>query len=154
MKREYFILAVIATLSYGCCKCDCDKLMKDSISTDIVSIPTDAEGKNNLPQITFEKLTHKFGEINQGDVVSCIFKFKNPGGSDLVITSASASCGCTVPEVPKLPIAPGDEGEIKVRFDSGGKEGAVKKEIVVVTNCIPNTTSLHVQAMINKPLTK
>lgn len=154
MKKFYLILTVPVVFLFGCCKCDCDKLTRENISTNIVDVPTDDEAIKNLPKIKFEKLVHEFGDINQGEIVSCTFKFKNTGGSDLVITSASASCGCTVPEVPKFPIKPGEDGEIKVRFDSANTEGTVKKEIVVVTNCIPNSTQLHIQAMINKSLKK
>lgn len=151
MKKVYLSTILLSALFYSCCKCDCDKLERENISTNIVDVPTDDEALKNLPQIKFEKLVHEFGDIMQGETVLCTFKFKNTGGSDLVITSASASCGCTIPEVPKLPIKPGEEGEIKVKFDSADKEGTVKKEVIVVTNCVPNTQSLHIQAMIHKP---
>ena len=47
-----------------------------------------------------------FGTIIQGEKVAYPFKFKNSGKADFIITSAKGSCGCTVPEWPKEPIAP------------------------------------------------
>ena len=41
--------------------------------------------KKNAPHVAFDTLTFNFGTINQGDVVSHNFKFKNTGKSDLLI---------------------------------------------------------------------
>nr|HNH67158.1 DUF1573 domain-containing protein [Bacteroidia bacterium] len=67
--------------------------------------------------------------ITEGEIVSYNFKFKNSGKAPLIITQASASCGCTVPEYSKDPIAPGQEGFIKVTFNSEGKHGMTSKTI-------------------------
>ena len=72
-------------------------------------------------------------------MVSTNFKFKNVGKSDLIISSAQGSCGCTVPEWPKEPIKPGEEGKIAVTFNSTGKQGKQNKTITLVANTIPNT---------------
>ncbi|HWY39009.1 MAG TPA: DUF1573 domain-containing protein, partial [Bacteroidia bacterium] len=68
--------------------------------------------------------------------------FKNEGHSNLIVASAKASCGCTVAQPPKEPIAPGAIGKIDVVFDSNGKSGHVTKSISVVTNCEPSTMIL------------
>ncbi len=67
-----------------------------------------------LPLFEFAEESHDFGSINEGDVVEHTFKFKNVGDAPLIISSATASCGCTVPEWPKEPIPVGEEGEIAV----------------------------------------
>ena len=59
--------------------------------------------------------------------------------TDLIISSAQGSCGCTVPEWPKEPIKPGEEGKIAVTFNSSGKQGKQNKTITLVANTIPNT---------------
>ncbi|MNL78127.1 hypothetical protein D3C87_2044480 [compost metagenome] len=61
----------------------------------------------------------------------------------MIILNATATCGCTVPEIPKEPIKPGEEGEIKVVFDSNGKIGMQDKVITVTSNAQPHIASLH-----------
>ena len=87
-------------------------------------------------EIKFDKLTHNFGQFSDKDpVVSCTFTFQNVGESPLIINQAIASCGCTVPEYTKDPIAPGEKGEIKVTYNGTGKlPGHFKKSITVRTN--------------------
>jgi len=82
----------------------------------------------------------------QGETVSYPFKFRNTGKSDLVISDVSTSCGCTVPSFPKNPIHPGQDGVIKVSFNSAGKHGYQNKNIVVVANTQPNTFILKIKA--------
>ncbi len=67
--------------------------------------------------------THDFGALPEGPDAEYIFKFKNTGKQPLIITNASASCGCTVPAWPKEPILPGKMGEMKVTFHTAGKGG-------------------------------
>lgn len=68
---------------------------------------TSTEDTSKIPVFEFETENHEFGSIKEGDVVSFDFKFRNAGKAPLIITQASASCGCTVPEYSKDPITPG-----------------------------------------------
>ena len=77
--------------------------------------------------ISFEKNTHSFGDIYQGDRVEQVFKFTNTGSEPLVITNVEVTCGCTVPKYPRDPIPPGAKGEITVAFNSAGKSGLQNK---------------------------
>lgn len=126
-----------------------------AVPTDVVNIPSTASGEaaepGSQPVITFEKEIHDFGKITQGEKVSHSFKFRNTGGSDLVISSAQGSCGCTVPDYPKTPIPPGGEGKIDVVFDSNGKSGKTSKTVTVVTNADPATKTLTVSTEIIVP---
>ncbi|NNE28362.1 MAG: DUF1573 domain-containing protein, partial [Saprospiraceae bacterium] len=63
----------------------------------------------------FNETLHNYGKIEQGDVISYSFKFENAGGKELTIKEVRASCGCTQPSYPFLPILPGEEGTIGVR---------------------------------------
>ena len=88
-----------------------------------------------FPEITFDKKEHDFGTINDGDIVETVFIFTNTGNSDLIISDAQGSCGCTVPDYPKnIPIKPGDKGDIKVMFDSTKKPGNQMKTVTLTTN--------------------
>jgi len=80
---------------------------------------------------------YNFGTITEGESVTYNFRFKNAGKKALVITSASASCGCTIPEKPERPILPGETGFIKVVFNSKGKVGHNQKNITVMANTEP-----------------
>jgi hypothetical protein len=90
----------------------------------------------NGPVVTFEKSTHDFGDITQGDKVQHIYKFTNTGNEPLLITNVEVQCGCTKPTWPKEPIAPGAQGELVVGFDSMGKSGAQFKVVTLVSNAI------------------
>jgi hypothetical protein len=99
----------------------------------------------------FDTTVYDFGEIIQGQKVRHIFKFKNVGEGDLVISDAKTSCGCTVSEYPQKPIPPGGEGEVVVEFDSENKQGQVSKTVTLFANTIPNETELKIKGTIKLP---
>ena len=98
----------------------------------------------DAPIFEFAKSTYDFGTIKSGEKVSYDFKFKNVGKTPLIISDAQATCGCTVPEKPNHPIAPGEEGVIKVVFNSEGKFGKQDKVVTITSNANPSTVQLHV----------
>jgi len=77
-------------------------------------------------KIEFSKETHDYGTIKNGADGTCSFEFKNTGNEPLIISMAKGSCGCTVPEWPKEPIAPGAKASIKVKYDTS-RAGAINK---------------------------
>ena len=73
-------------------------------------------------EIKFDKKSHNFGKFSeQNSVQKCTFTFTNVGDAPLVINQAVASCGCTVPQYTKAPIAPGEKGTIEVTYNGAGK---------------------------------
>ena len=90
-------------------------------------------------KITFDKEVVDYGTIKQGADPLRTFKFKNTGAGPLVITSATGSCGCTVPTYPQEPILPGASAEIKVKYDTQ-RIGAFTKTVTIVTNEKTNNT--------------
>jgi hypothetical protein len=91
----------------------------------------------NGPVITFEKKTHDFGDMVQGDKVEETFKFANTGTEPLIITNVQVTCGCTTPKGwPRDPILPGGKGELTVAFNSAGKMGKQNKVVTVVSNAV------------------
>jgi len=112
-----------------------------------------AEVDPDLPKTTidFDKTVVDFGDITQGDEVKDVVKFTNTGTEPLIISSAKGSCGCTVPEWPKAPVAPGETGEIKIQFSSKGKKGKQTKTVTIQANTDPNPTRLTVKANILVP---
>ncbi|PIQ47089.1 MAG: hypothetical protein COW03_17370 [Cytophagales bacterium CG12_big_fil_rev_8_21_14_0_65_40_12] len=101
----------------------------------------------------WENTLHNFGTIQQGEVVNHTFKFTNAGTEPLLIQSASASCGCTIPSYSKEPIAPGASGEIVVRYDSKGKNGQQSPVITVVANTNPKQVRLSLRGFVQTATT-
>lgn len=93
----------------------------------------------SMPKTTmaFAEPNFKFDKIKEGKIVSHAFKFKNTGTAPLLIISAQASCGCTVPSYPKEPIPPGGSGEILVKFDSHNRTGHQEKNVLITSNAVP-----------------
>ena len=95
------------------------------------------QAKQNGPVITFEKKTHDFGDIFQGDKVEETFKFANTGTEPLIITNVQVTCGCTVPKGwPRDPIMPGGKAELTIAFNSAGKSNKQNKVVTVVSNAV------------------
>lgn len=142
--KQILLLALMA-LTFASCQqntaknADGTEALADSAAqtADQSVSPTDAA------VITFENPNYSFGVIKQGEKVAYNYKFTNTGKAPLIISSAEATCGCTVPEVPKEPIKPGEDGEIKVVFNSEGKTGLQDKVITVNSNAVPSTIALH-----------
>jgi hypothetical protein len=89
----------------------------------------------NAPKFSFiGGETYDFGKLTDQKDAEHIFQFKNVGKTPLIITSASASCGCTVPEFPKEPIMPGKTGELKVTYHTAGKSGPFQKTVFIMSN--------------------
>lgn len=100
----------------------------------------------------FSESTYNFGSVTDGEKVEHIYKFKNTGNDPLIISNAQGSCGCTVPQWPKEPIAPGKSGEIKVVFDSKGKVGKQNKTVTITANTEPATTTINITGEVLKNL--
>ncbi|WP_288319201.1 DUF1573 domain-containing protein [Xylanibacter caecicola] len=98
-------------------------------------------------EIKFDKLTHNFGTFSENTPVQkCTFTFTNTGNAPLVINQAVASCGCTVPEYTKSPVAPGQSGKITITYNGKGKfPGHFKKSITIRTNAATSMVRLYVE---------
>lgn len=126
------------------------------VGTNLIHIPATASNVNSdaaqLPAIAFEDTLISLGIITEGTQAEASFAFKNSGTAPLVLSDVSTSCGCTLAEQwPRAPIAPGETAEIAVRFDSRNRVGSNRKEIFVVTNAVPSTTTLVVTAEVIGP---
>lgn len=151
-------LMVTVTLLLFSCKNDQSTAGDDGkLNTDLIQNPNTADGTAdaaNAPVMVFEKDIHDFGEIIQGEVANTEFKFTNTGKSDLIISSARASCGCTVPDYPKEPIKPGESGIIKVAYNSEGRKDAFNKTVTITANTIPNENRIKIKGFVVVPKDK
>ena len=98
-------------------------------------------------EIKFDKTTHNFGKFRESNPVqTAIFTFTNTGTSPLIINSAMASCGCTVPTYTKTPIKPGEKGTVKVTYNGKGKfPGHFKKTVTLRTNAVVEMCRLYIE---------
>jgi hypothetical protein len=133
MKSKLFIAALILSGGFA------------SAQTPVTMTPPPVAENKNAPEFKFEEEEYNFGTIKQGEVVTHIFAFTNTGKEPLIITSASGSCGCTVPEWPKEPIKKSDKGSVKVTFNSAGKMGMQDKTVTIQSNAKSNPKVIHIK---------
>ena len=154
MFRNPIIPLLFFSVLFACKNPKNTNLPDNPINPAVINNPATASSlKNsikNVPVLQFEKNTHDFGSIVQGEKISYAFQFNNIGKGDLVIRAAQGSCGCTVPEYPKDPVKPGNEGIINVTFNSEGKEGYQEKTITIISNTLPNTFVLTITGEVKK----
>ena len=108
----------------------------------------DVKPEGPIPSFEWGTTEHDFGTINENDVVTYTYTFKNTGESPLIIESVRPSCGCTAPSWTKTPIPVGGEGSIEVKFDSKGKKNANNKTVAVTANTWPKRTTLRFKAFV------
>lgn len=145
--------AIVAMLT------SCDVRTKDKIDTSAINaasenavLPASApEAASTTVQIIDS--VYNFGTVAEGAIVEFSFRFKNTGANPLIISNASASCGCTVPEKPDAPIKTGEIGVIKVKFDSNGRPGTAYKTVTVLSNAQPGFPELALKGEVT-PKTK
>lgn len=145
MRKVAFALSGMLLMAFTACDNAASKISNDKESSSVDVSSVDGEGS---PQFSFTEETHDFGEIEEGTVAKHDFTFKNTGDAPLIITNAQGSCGCTVPEWPREPIAPGEEGKIHVEFNSEGRAGNQQKEVKLQANTEPNTFVLKITAQV------
>jgi hypothetical protein len=97
--------------------------------------------------IVFEKLVHDYGTIQQGADGGSEFVFTNKGEKPLLLTNVRASCGCTAPVWPREPILPGEQGVIKVGYNTN-LVGVFSKVISVNSNAANSMVTLTVKGTV------
>jgi hypothetical protein len=105
-----------------------------------------AAGGDESAEISFREYEHDFGKISRGEKVAHIFSFENKGPGNLVIKSASTSCGCTVTKYDRKPIPAGQTGSLEVVFDSAGRSGMQTKTVTVHSNSKNQAVILKITA--------
>ncbi len=130
MKKNIFIISIAVLLFASC---------------DVRNKNKKIDAKNTVPQVIIKDpttvrlidTTYDFGKVTDGEIVEYNFRFVNTGSKPLIVTNTTASCGCTIPQKPEKPIASGDTGFIKVKFNSDHRVGMAHKTINVAANAEP-----------------
>ena len=146
MKRAILLSGIVAVMAFTSCK---ENNASSKIKSENVEMAEQRDAANTkVPEMSFEETEHDFGTIEKGVPVEKVFTFTNTGEAPLVITNASSSCGCTIPEYPKNePIAPGETGEILVKYNASGIN-AITKSVRIITNTEKGTEQLTIKAFV------
>ncbi len=145
MKKSIFLVAVIAAFTFTSCKDNAaEKVSEENVAA---AAERDAEA-GKYPKMSFDESVFDFGTIEQGTPQEHKFTFTNTGEADLVIVDAKSSCGCTVPSYPKTPIAPGESGELLVKFNGSGKN-QVSKTVTITANTETGKETISIKAFVN-----
>ncbi|MFZ4542890.1 MAG: DUF1573 domain-containing protein [Saprospiraceae bacterium] len=147
MKINFIVATLFIALLASSCGNKSDKKVEGS--TVEAKVP---EGPTTL--IKFEEEDYNFGKVTQGQVVEHSFEFTNIGKEPLIISECHASCGCTVPEWPKDPIAPGQKSKITTKFNTAGKSNDQKKVVTVTANTEPFETYISISGFVEVPPSK
>ena len=94
------------------------------------------------PVLTFMETKFDFGNIQEGEVVTHTYKFRNTGNQPLLISDVRVTCGCTSPDWTKTPVAPGQTGFVTAQFNSTGKPGQNQKVVTVISNSVNGNTQI------------
>ena len=148
MKR--IIIPIYTAVLFATSLSSCDQKTDGKVTSDMVNNSATASGEENIPvsAIKFDQDTFNFGTVMEGERVAHAFTFTNTGKNALVISKAIGSCGCTVPEWPNEPIAPGAKGKIDVVFNSERRVGKANKDVTVYANTEPATSKVTLKGFV------
>jgi len=145
---KYLVVLSIGALLWSCNNADTKAYTTNRDSLNQAAL-ADSASFSNLQWIdsTFQEL----GKVTEGQVVDISWRLKNTGNKPLVIADVRPGCGCTLAEKPTEPIAPGEEGVIRAKFDSKNQsEGEHRKNVTVLANTKQNTYMLAFKVDVTK----
>lgn len=144
MKKGLLLVAVVAALGFTSCKENAaDRVKAENVEE---ASQRDAQAEA-YPEMSFDETEHDFGTIERGTNVEHTFTFTNTGDAPLVITDATSTCGCTVPTFTEEPIAPGETGEMLVKFNGSG-QNQVTKTVTVTANTESGKEQVRIKAFV------
>ena len=164
-KFKSILFAALAVVFLASCAADADKdAARESLTETANAVtpnatPDVAKTADAVPAaptgptttVQWNETEFDFGTIDQGEAVEHSFSFTNTGSEPLIISNAKGSCGCTVPQWPREPIAPGATANIDVRFDSKGKRNKQNKKVTITANTDPAQSFLYIKGEVNAP---
>jgi hypothetical protein len=146
MKKIILTLMVFGAFVFSSCKDNASaKIKATNVET---AKERDARISLGGAIIELDKTEYDFGSIVDGEIINGTFKITNAGKTDLILTEVKPSCGCTTPDWPKDPIAPGASGEIKFTFNSAGRVGKQNKSITIRSNAEKVTEIVRIKGTV------
>ena len=145
MKKLFLLFTSVALVSFTSCK----ENASEKINQENVTKEAERDAQTIVyPSVTFDKVAHDFGEIQNGTPVETVFTYTNSGQSPLVVTDIKSTCGCTVPQGwSREPLAPGASSQFTVKFNGKGAN-KVSKTITLTTNTESGREQVRISAFI------
>ncbi|MBE14767.1 MAG: DUF1573 domain-containing protein [Dokdonia sp.] len=144
MKKGILVLGVLTAMIFTSCKEDATSKVKEE---NVEVAAARDEKATEYPVMTFDETEYDFGKIKKGNAVEHKFTFTNTGKAPLVIVDAKSSCGCTVPQYSKDPVAPGEKGELLVKYNGSGTN-AVTKTVTIKANTASGKETIRIKAFV------
>jgi hypothetical protein len=138
---KYFFFVLSAIIFFSCTSTD-KPSTKEEAAQDSLNRVAMADTSNYTNIEWLDSTTQSLGKIKEGSIVEITWKFKNTGDKPLIISDARGTCGCTIADKPSEPVAPGQEGTIKARFNSQGQGPEAHKTVTVDANTKGQTQHL------------
>ncbi len=91
-----------------------------------------------------------FGKLEQNKPQSVTFYVTNISDAPLIIESANPTCGCTIGDYTKAPIAPGKQGVIKATYNAAAL-GAFDKKLGVKFAGIDEIKNITIKGEVLSP---
>jgi hypothetical protein len=110
-----------------------------------------AQDQTPNENIVFEKTTHDFGTLKEGDAAVYTFKFTNKSLKDISLVNVKASCGCTTPSYTREVVKPGATGEIQVSYATQGRPGPINKSVTVTYDTTEQPVYLFIRGDVVRP---
>lgn len=162
MNKHTLVAILVSTILFSCNSEEPNSRLitesgkTEAVAPDVNAVPdkfdparsSASEPAGPTTSIKFKEYAHDFGTIDEGDVEIYVFEFTNTGDEPLILDKCKGSCGCTVPQCPKEPIAPGATGTIEIKFNSKGKKNKQTKKVTVTANTDPVQTILTITAQV------
>jgi hypothetical protein len=100
--------------------------------------------------IYFHETTYNFGSVPEGEKRKHVFTFYNNGTEPVVISRVRPSCGCTVSEYTREPVAPGETGEIHAEYNSTNRSGHFSTQIQVTSTADNGPHTLRIRGEVTR----
>jgi hypothetical protein len=115
--------------------------------------PAKAAANPNAPVAKWDATVKELGEIPQNIPKTAEFTLTNDGKEPLIISKATASCGCTNMKYSSEPILPGKSSIVSAVYNAAAP-GAFIKTVTVITNADPNPVVLTFKGTVIVPPAK
>ncbi|MBK7098561.1 MAG: DUF1573 domain-containing protein [Sphingobacteriales bacterium] len=94
-----------------------------------------ASGKDDSTTVRWESTFYDLGVRKRGTDIDVEYTFENTGDKPFLIDSIYGTCGCTLFDFPRKPVAPGRSGSVTIRYVSSEQPLAImQRSIYLKTN--------------------
>jgi hypothetical protein len=104
-------------------------------------------------QLKWDNPVQEFHRAPEDRFVETRFTFRNAGAEPVTIRKVRTTCGCTSAAPDKKTYAPGETGDVTVKFKFGSRIGPQRKTATVITDSDEQPAVLDLRVWVQEPLT-